>query len=237
MLGQLSARFSYANVTATIALFVALGGSGYAAVRLSKNSVTSRTIRNGQVRNADLGKNAVTSVKVRDGSLLAADFRPGQLPAGPPGAAGPQGAAGPTGAAGAKGDPGAVGPTAGFESGFESTPVASMSGAPVRSATVTLPVAGKLFVISRIRAGLSCNSAGACTDTFGLYVDGAAVADSAATISTGLSGSVSDEITDFGVTDTLTAGSHTLALGDEHSAHWGGSQYNDSGIDAILLGG
>lgn len=74
----------YANVTATIALVVALGGTSYAAIKLPANSVTTKT--------------------VKDRSLLSKDFKRGQLPAGKKGAAGPagpQGAAGPAGPAGA----------------------------------------------------------------------------------------------------------------------------------------
>jgi hypothetical protein len=97
---------------ATVAVFVALGGSGYAAVTLSKNSVGSSQIKSGAVKNADLAKNAVTSNKVKDGSLLSADFKPGQLVAGAPGATGPQGPKGDPGAAGAKGDTGATGRSA-----------------------------------------------------------------------------------------------------------------------------
>ena len=72
---------SYANVTATIALIVALGGTSYAAIKLPKNSVTSAT--------------------VKDRSLMKKDFKTGQLPAGKRGPAGPQGPAGEAGAGGA----------------------------------------------------------------------------------------------------------------------------------------
>ena len=109
MLGQIKNRLSYANVVASLALFVALGGTSYAAVTLSKNSVRSKHIKNGQVKSADLGKNAVVSAKVKDQSLLARDFRPGQLPAGPPGAPGATGATGATGAVGATGNTGPEG--------------------------------------------------------------------------------------------------------------------------------
>jgi hypothetical protein len=98
---RLTSRLSYANVTATIALFVALGGSSYAAITLPKNSVTSKQIKNGQVKSADLANNAVTSSKVKNGSLLSADFKPGQIPAGatgPPGRNGSNGSNGSNGA-------------------------------------------------------------------------------------------------------------------------------------------
>ena len=101
---------TFANVISLIALFVALGGTGYAAIKLPKNSVTSKTIKKGAVTNAKLGKNAVSSSKVKDGSLLKQDFAANQLPAGPAGPAGPQGPAGKDGTNGTNGTDGAQGP-------------------------------------------------------------------------------------------------------------------------------
>jgi hypothetical protein len=106
-------RPSHATVVAYAALFVALGGVSYAAVTLPRNSVGSKQIKDGQVKNADLARNAVTSAKVMDASLLSKDFKPGQLPAGAPGTTGPQGLKGDTGAvgpAGARGEQGSTGP-------------------------------------------------------------------------------------------------------------------------------
>lgn len=110
MYGRIRARLTFANVISLIALFVALGGTGYAAITLPKNSVTSKTIKKGAVTNAKLGKNAVTSGKVKDGSLLKQDFASGQLPAGPAGPQGPQGPAGKDGTNGTNGTDGAQGP-------------------------------------------------------------------------------------------------------------------------------
>jgi hypothetical protein len=86
---------------ALIALLVAMGGTGYAAVKLPKNSVGA----------AQLKKNAVTSAKVKDRSLTARDFKPGDLPAGPKGDVGAKGDQGPRGDQGPKGDTGATGQT------------------------------------------------------------------------------------------------------------------------------
>lgn len=79
----------YANVTATLALVVALGGTSFAAV-----TITGRNIKNGSVKNADLGTSSVTSTKVKDRSLLAKDFKAGQLPTGAKGDKGDTGLAG-----------------------------------------------------------------------------------------------------------------------------------------------
>ena len=75
---------------ALVALFVALGGTSYAAISLPRNSVGA----------AEIKRNAVRSAEVRDRSLLRRDFRRGQLPAGPQGATGAQGPQGPQGPAG-----------------------------------------------------------------------------------------------------------------------------------------
>ena len=91
-------RPSPAMVVACIALVVALGGTGVAAVNaLAPNSVGPRQLRTGAVTNPKLRNNAVTGVKVRNRSLTAADFVAGSLPRGP---AGPAGPAGPEEAAG-----------------------------------------------------------------------------------------------------------------------------------------
>jgi hypothetical protein len=47
-------HLTYANVMATLAVFLVLGGGAYAAFHLPKNSVRSRNIVNGQVKNKDL---------------------------------------------------------------------------------------------------------------------------------------------------------------------------------------
>jgi hypothetical protein len=85
MLMRLLRRFhpSPATVIASLALFVALGGTGYAVTRLPANSVTTRQVVNH--------------------SLLGVDFKAGQIPRGPQGPAGPAGPAGPQGPAGPAG--------------------------------------------------------------------------------------------------------------------------------------
>ena len=68
---------------AYLALFIALGGSSYAAVQLTRNSVKSKHIANGQVKRADLAPKA----KVGQPGAVGA-----QGPQGPPG---PKGEPGP----------------------------------------------------------------------------------------------------------------------------------------------
>src|SRR5690349_10416166 len=75
----------YANITSSLALFIALGGTGYAALKLPKNSVHAKQIAAGAVRSAE----------VKNHSLKPIDFA--KLPTGPKGDKGD------------KGDPGAPG--------------------------------------------------------------------------------------------------------------------------------
>jgi hypothetical protein len=87
------------TIIAVTALVVAVLGTtplGHAAggLILPKNSVGATQLK----------KSAVTGLKVKNGTLMAADFKPGQIPAGPQGPKGDPGVQGP------KGDPGAQGP-------------------------------------------------------------------------------------------------------------------------------
>lgn len=56
---RLRSRLTYANLISSLALFLALGGVGYAATQLPKNSVGTQQIK----------KNAVTTVKIKNGSV------------------------------------------------------------------------------------------------------------------------------------------------------------------------
>ena len=88
---------------ASIALFIALGGSSYAAVKLRANSVKSREIARNAVKSSEIARSAVGSSEVRNASLEPVDFA--RLPTGP------RGERGSTGARGARGPQGDAGPT------------------------------------------------------------------------------------------------------------------------------
>jgi hypothetical protein len=93
-------RPSPSMIVALVALVMALGGTGYAAIKLPNNSVGNKQIK----------RDAVTGNKVKDASLFTNDFAPGQIPKGPRGDTGPQGVPGSQGAEGPKGAPGLTGP-------------------------------------------------------------------------------------------------------------------------------
>jgi hypothetical protein len=88
-------RPSHATIVSYIALFVALGGTSYAAV-----AITGKQVKNSSLTGSDLKDASVTGRDVKNGSLRAKDFRAGELPAGRQGPQGPQGPVGPTGPTG-----------------------------------------------------------------------------------------------------------------------------------------
>ena len=62
---RLRSRLSYANVIASLALFVALGGTAAAAVTLPRDSVGARQIRTNAVRSREIIKDAVRSPEIK----------------------------------------------------------------------------------------------------------------------------------------------------------------------------
>jgi hypothetical protein len=81
-------RPSFPTVISLIALFVALGGTSYAVIKLPANSVGSRQLK----------ANAVSGSKIRNGSVGVGDLETAAR-----GLRGPRGPAGPAGSAGGSG--------------------------------------------------------------------------------------------------------------------------------------
>ena len=134
-------RLTFANVMASVAMFIALGGASYAAVALPRNSVGTKQLRPQAVKRTDLAPRSVTKSKLATRAVtkraLSRWIR-GQLrrraAAGPTGPRGPQGPAGPRG-------PGAV---------------------PVRyaAAASATPSPVRLFETGGLRVSTSCDVGG-----------------------------------------------------------------------------
>ena len=90
-------RFLRGNAIGLVALFIALGGTAYAATSLPKNSVGTKQLKRGAVTKTKINKKTIKQLKGNRG-----------LP-GPQGATGPQG---PQGLQGPQGPPGVVGTVA-----------------------------------------------------------------------------------------------------------------------------
>jgi hypothetical protein len=96
-------RLTYANVIATVALFLALGGAAVAATQLPKNSVGTNQLRKGAVTAGKIAKKTRKQLQGERGPAGP------QGPQGKTGQKGATGAKGPTGSQGAKGANGADG--------------------------------------------------------------------------------------------------------------------------------
>ena len=188
------------NAVAYLALVVALSGTSYAAVTLSRNSVGPAQIRAGAVRSAEL-KNG--TVRERDlGRALLRSLRvPG--PAGATGATGPAGPAGPAGAQGQEGPRGPAGPTDASVDGEDPPPNPEQLNG---THEFTLARPATVFVFGRAFAdNVNCNTGQVFV---GLYVDGDPVPGSEQRPIP-----PDSNFTVFGLTGTLPPGEHVLAVG------------------------
>jgi hypothetical protein len=174
MLAKLSARRpSHGTVVAYVALFVALGGSSYAALRVTTRNVPRNALTGADIKNLtgkDVTNNSLTGADVKNlgtddvanNSLLAADFAPGQLPTGP------QGAPGAPGAPGARGE---RGPSDAYSSFFGDSTAGATS--PTQLADQPLPagefIAHANFIVRNIDPDNALHSF-----TCGLYYEGEA---------------------------------------------------------------
>jgi hypothetical protein len=71
---------TFSNITALLALFVALGGSSYAAIRvgsaeIADNSIRSQDIHDDEVRGRDIAKDTVRGTDIRDNDIQGRDIR------------------------------------------------------------------------------------------------------------------------------------------------------------------
>jgi hypothetical protein len=69
-------RLSYANVTASVALFIALGGTAVAAVTLPRDSVGAPQIQAGAVRSPEIAKDAVRSPEIAKDAVRSPEIAP-----------------------------------------------------------------------------------------------------------------------------------------------------------------
>ena len=171
------------NAVGYVALFAALGGTSYAAVRLAPGSVTSRALANGAVTHSKLAARSVGEGNLVKGQLTAADFKPGAFSGvlaakGASGAVGSAGPAGPTGAAGTQGAAG--------HDGSASVAVRARSTGQVTAphgSTTNVPLTGGSWTqaandLDLITGSVTIKIPQSCTGSFGnsvlVYVDGVA---------------------------------------------------------------
>ena len=78
MLQRLRARLTYANVMATVAVFLALGGSAW-ALTLPRNSVGHEQIKTNAVRSSEVRVNAISASEIRGGAVASSEARNNSL--------------------------------------------------------------------------------------------------------------------------------------------------------------
>ena len=78
-MSRLRPKLTYANVMATVAVFIALGGASYAALKLPKNSVGPKQLKKNAVTTAKIKKEAVTAGKVKQGTLTGVQINSSTL--------------------------------------------------------------------------------------------------------------------------------------------------------------
>src|SRR5207237_483134 len=81
-----------------------------------------------------------------------------------------------------------------------------------RTTHITTPPPGSVFVLSSIRAGISCGASGSCLATWGVYLDGSPVPFSAQKLTAQMSTNASDDLTLAGIVSNVPAGAHTITI-------------------------
>jgi hypothetical protein len=79
MLKRLRSKLTYANVMATIAVFLVLTGIGFAVAKLPKRSVGARQLKNGAVHTKKIHKNAVNASKIKSNAVGRSEIASGAV--------------------------------------------------------------------------------------------------------------------------------------------------------------
>ena len=223
-----------------LALFIALGGTSYAAVKLPRNSVGAQQIRAGAVKEGKLAKGVRTKLEQRAAAgATGPQGAPG--PAGPKGDAGPagvQGATGPAGPQGEQGPQGVPGPTSGGVGGTNTTIVLPAGSAVAGGTSVTLTQPGKVLVMLMGTFSVGCTSAGDCAREITATVGGTTVPGAFATVKSDAGVNAEQTINAAGILTNVPAGTHDVRIASRNTgpSNSNGSK-GDVRIVAVALGG
>lgn len=234
-------------MVAYAALFVAFGGTSYAALKLPDNSVGTAQLRDGSVTSSKLAAGAVTGSKVKRGSLHASAFKSKSLPTGPkgdPGASGRQGTAGSQGPSGLPGSPGVDGqPSVPASASAFSDDAGAVPPGPmdlvIKQVTIDMPRPGKLLVVdAALESGTIDNTSNtSLVYVAGVYVDGVGIPGTEFDCSCVAPAQTSYALPQFsmrqGSISDIAAGPHTVTLALTRTS---GSQANNlAGPEGRLL--
>jgi hypothetical protein len=218
---KLKNTLTYANVVATLGVFLAISGSALAVSAVTKNSVTSRSIKAGAVKGSD----------VKDDTLKGSDVNEASLDFG-----GLTELVGPRGELGATGPVGPSFATA-FSNPKDPVPTATPDTAVLNgqySHTFVTPASGRLLVYASLNVlGVTCSVGSG--NAF-LYLDGIGVPGSGQRQP---GAADADPFTPIASTDVVPAGEHTLtiALDCPMGNPTADASSGDGDLGAVLIGG
>ncbi|HTX30724.1 MAG TPA: hypothetical protein VMD09_05030 [Solirubrobacteraceae bacterium] len=215
---------SAALVISCIALIFAMGGTGYAAMGIAKNSVGT----------AQLRKGAVTEPKIAKKTLRALEGARG--PAGPEGALGPAGTPGAAGKQGVTGATGPLGPTSGTSAGIVESPSGTGFNPFGENGSVTLPTAGKVLVEISGTFVIECSASGSCSATVAGFVDGAPVPGAWENLNAAKSAGDTENLAVSGIAVNVPAGTHTVQLETSLSSDVSSTNFENLHLTAVALG-
>jgi hypothetical protein len=234
------------NLVGYLALFAALGGTSYAAVRLTPGSVTARALGTGAVTHAKLAHNSVSSKNIINGTLTASDFKSGTF-SGVVGAKGDSGSSGSGGSSGTRGLTGPAGPAGAAGANGNAAIIARARG----GATLTAPhgaatdigVGGGTWTqapgdVDLITGSVTVTTPATCTGSFGnsllIKVDG-----TPSTFAVGPTAPASTTVTVplavMAVMEPTSSTTHTVTATFANSCTKGGEDYSvgDLKIDVV----
>jgi hypothetical protein len=236
-------RFLRANTIALLALFVALGGTTYAATALPRNSVGTTQLKKNAVTNPKIRKNAVNGAKVANNSIRGADVLESSLGEVPSAAIADN--------ATTIGGAGIGSLTIGRSTATTTGGGTSSSCDPSTTAFIdcgnvalTLPRAGRVLIVADA-AFDGANSFGYRGDCQ-LTVDGTKIGSSIAAgsvfvdnppthiIGPGYNANTQVGIGLNAVTDVLPAGAHTMAL--QCNQGGGSIEFSETFVSAVMIG-
>jgi hypothetical protein len=245
-------RFVRGNTIALLALFIALGGTTYAATALPKNSVgtkqlkknavttlkikngnvTGPKLKNGVVTNAKIAANAVTGAKVKDDSLTGSDVNESTLGT-VPSATNAANATNATTVGGLHATDISRGGTSGSDSStvISGTSVTSLATAQVlNTVSFVAPRTGQVFV--SWSAWQSCTAAE--VGEVKLFVDG--TGDGSFFVVPSCSTGGDFRVNSFSKLLPVTAGTHAFVIGaDDFNGGTHSLTLNDSRLNVLFV--
>jgi hypothetical protein len=203
-----------------IALFVSLGGVGYAAAtigsaQIKNNSVASRDIKDGTIASKDMSKKTIAALKSKKGDP------------GPTGATGATGAKGADGATGAQGSPGPTASSAASANPEPDTAINPIGLSDVLSTTVTTTTSSRVIGNASVQVEPALNTP---TVACQIKIDGTFVGESE---QASVPGSPSSVVISLSQGAVVPAGSHVVALACQQTAPAAGAVFAQGNITAI----